>query len=845
MGPGVILRRPHLVATLNGDGRAIMLRAEGGAGKTMLVTDWLHSTNDSIPTVWITLDQNFRSPRAFWSRFAEALLGRNVIEAHGSLGRIATGEGLIDNAASLITDELAMNRAGLRLIVDDLHLLDDDGQAELAQLIARVPTMRFIGMSRSGTLLDSGPLASRLNTTILGSEQLTLSREELTQLAEGEPHEFSPSELAAIYEVTGGHVLTTRLSLTVTAQVGKSDTNIDLRSLLVSRIAEAIDIGTLFPGDGEVGIAYRSAIAPYVREDLATDLTGNPDAWRLIESFESKSLGTRSADNGYEIFTFHKAIHAALNAHAIRVMSPQELRTAYRIAAAHMTEWGDPVEAIRLLIGAGDYDEVWPVYVRHFSVLSIPRRDDLLPVLESIPDDVLARHGTLALALAVLISEHSGRPSPRVQKLVTWGLRWLNEQEEPPTDHTMERILYFTSYLAAYRTARQYPKATQQCNKIAEAINTLWNENPELARTTTFPLVIQMLITYILNGQFSSAIAVAEDNSDLLDQHLPRRNHRTAIVAYAHALRGEMPAARAPIESFPPADILPAWRQSLSAIGWNIATALSRLEAGDIPGAHEAMDPLEYRASFSEHWAIIFYVQGLTRLVNGDAAIGHAELAQALERSEGRIASPATWGRLSGVFADLSIATGDLAAAERILDAAPTSPLTELARARLTLMRGENDSALELTNSAARSGLAPRELVIAWLISAVAGRKLGLSDGVDSAVANAVTYLRRYGLTSPLAFIARGQIDDLLEAHGFPIPEHIGNPFGVAQGEALSSRERVVLRLLQTSATTSDIAQQLFVSTNTIKSQVRSIYRKLGVSRRAEAIEMAQKRGLV
>lgn len=57
--------------------------------------------------------------------------------------------------------------------------------------------------------------------------------------------------------------------------------------------------------------------------------------------------------------------------------------------------------------------------------------------------------------------------------------------------------------------------------------------------------------------------------------------------------------------------------------------------------------------------------------------------------------------------------------------------------------------------------------------------------------------------------------------------------------EPLSPQEQRVLRLLVAGQTYAEMAQALVVSPNTIKTQISSIYRKLGVSRRAEAIAMA------
>jgi LuxR family transcriptional regulator, maltose regulon positive regulatory protein len=69
-------------------------------------------------------------------------------------------------------------------------------------------------------------------------------------------------------------------------------------------------------------------------------------------------------------------------------------------------------------------------------------------------------------------------------------------------------------------------------------------------------------------------------------------------------------------------------------------------------------------------------------------------------------------------------------------------------------------------------------------------------------------------------------------------------PQNAVQGgpiEPLSRQEQRVLRLLVAGRTYAEMAQELIVSPNTVKTQISSIYRKLGVSRRAEAIAMASR----
>jgi LuxR family maltose regulon positive regulatory protein len=54
--------------------------------------------------------------------------------------------------------------------------------------------------------------------------------------------------------------------------------------------------------------------------------------------------------------------------------------------------------------------------------------------------------------------------------------------------------------------------------------------------------------------------------------------------------------------------------------------------------------------------------------------------------------------------------------------------------------------------------------------------------------------------------------------------------------EPLSTRERTILSYMETMLSTEEIASELFLSTNTVKTHAKSIYRKLGVSRRRQAV---------
>jgi LuxR family maltose regulon positive regulatory protein len=68
---------------------------------------------------------------------------------------------------------------------------------------------------------------------------------------------------------------------------------------------------------------------------------------------------------------------------------------------------------------------------------------------------------------------------------------------------------------------------------------------------------------------------------------------------------------------------------------------------------------------------------------------------------------------------------------------------------------------------------------------------------------------------------------------------------GVPGASSLTTAELRLLPLLATHLTFPEIGERLFVSRNTVKTQAISIYQKLGVSSRSEAIARARECGLL
>ena len=127
----------------------------------------------------------------------------------------------------------------------------------------------------------------------------------------------------------------------------------------------------------------------------------------------------------------------------------------------------------------------------------------------------------------------------------------------------------------------------------------------------------------------------------------------------------------------------------------------------------------------------------------------------------------------------------------------------------------------------------PLDLVDGLLALAPVVADLGDRDRAEELLAEAGALVAR--CPDPGALPAR--LGAALRATG-------GEPTAAA-GEALSERERTVLRLLTGTLTEREIGRELYLSFNTVHTHVRAVYRKLGVSSRAEAVARARETGLL
>jgi LuxR family maltose regulon positive regulatory protein len=255
-------------------------------------------------------------------------------------------------------------------------------------------------------------------------------------------------------------------------------------------------------------------------------------------------------------------------------------------------------------------------------------------------------------------------------------------------------------------------------------------------------------------------------------------------------------------------------------------------------------------------------MKGRLRAAQADPSGALAELGVARRVLAGWDPPRFLWSWLGATEAELQLATGDIEPARALIEeldaAGPVAAPEALTLARLRLAEGDPAGAISTLAPLLDDTLPAADLdarIRAWLLHALASHALEESDQAAVSLARAVELAepeehRRIFLDAGApgrALLAHYRhwidaswpfLDELAQASLDPAPAAV-SPMP-ALIEPLSERERVVLRYLPTMLTFVEIGSELFISVNTTKSHVRSIYRKLGVVGRRDAVRRAR-----
>ncbi len=210
-----------------------------------------------------------------------------------------------------------------------------------------------------------------------------------------------------------------------------------------------------------------------------------------------------------------------------------------------------------------------------------------------------------------------------------------------------------------------------------------------------------------------------------------------------------------------------------------------------------------------------------------------------LEPDERRWVTPLLTSAVSGLLALAHLDSGHPQAAAALISSIRTSAgqsaefastdAASLALGRWAQHRDDEEEALQHYVRVAHQSRFPRFRILAHLESAAVCGAIGSLETRDEHVAAADLLLARLDDPGRLLTSRRMSVASLSNA----------------EFEAFTDREREVLRLLESDRSRREIAAELYLSHNTVKTYVRRLYQKLDVSSRPAAVARARERGLL
>lgn len=322
-----------------------------------------------------------------------------------------------------------------------------------------------------------------------------------------------------------------------------------------------------------------------------------------------------------------------------------------------------------------------------------------------------------------------------------------------------------------------------------------------------------------------------------------------AALALLDALDGDLPSARA----------YAAQARELSPAGPDaelletVETVLALESADRTEAARRAAlpEPDERRAP-APQWVAATAARAMMHWLAGypGKALATLENAAAMHGREGR--TIAVRSSFAPLRAALQLALGHPDAAVAVLERDATRAVArQLGHARIELALGRHGAALAQLRAASTSPLPTRELAEAAALEAAALLRFSAGPRVDAIVDHLGALLTATGLRLPLRMLPGSdfaRVSEALAAAGYAEPlalDRLSPLLPEVAEETLTRRETAVLNALLEHPSHAAIAARLNVSVNTVKSQLRSVYRKLGVSTRDEAIAVALDRHLV
>jgi LuxR family maltose regulon positive regulatory protein len=800
------IRRPRLNSQLTElrPGDVMLVAAFAGSGKTTMLADW-YAQDRVVDGAWLALEARDNEPGRFAALVAHAL----GLEALGPQRRSRRGDALaIDRVLE------ALEAAGVPrvLVLDDAHeLTAPEALQALDQLVHRASSVLSVVIAtRADPPLPLRRLAVEGRLHQIRTDELALTLREAELLFEAHRLTLGRDEVRSLHDRTAGWAAGLRLA--ALALAGERDpsrfvadtvqTDAAMSEYLMEEVLQRL------PEDVQ-RFLLRTSVAQPLTVELAAILSDDPEAEEKLATLERTGLFVSRPDRPDGEYRFHALFDALLHAR-LRFQEPELERELCGRAAAWFDAHDMPAEAEASAFAAGDWQlgsrlacRRWIQRILRGLVYGV--EVDLPPAAPR--GDV----GELALLAAIDATMAGDR-----REAAMWRTRadaLLGRDRAEPTLSITRRFLdvFFgrafgvdARAIAACRALHEAELEAPGDTSLLHAIARL-REAEILLDTDDDEGTLRALLDARVRGNRAAAPWIVGDCD--------------ALIALIAAVRGRLDVC---------ATLFPQLQESAADMvdTLRLARALCDAQHGRLQSARA-----------------LLVAEPTSRSAAHAVRAGLAEAARRLEVPSDR--APHESGAGSAFAGYVRIALGSI-------DEAPPNTLErDVASARSLLARNRVAQVLELLGDGAGGGTEVhlRTRIEALTLVTIAADRTDDAALALSALRRALELAAPADLRAPfLAYTPTfGEVVDryswqlagetryavalLDDLHREELPAFL---------EPLTERERAVLDYLPTMMSNAEIAQQLLVSVNTVKTHLKAVYRKLGVERRRDAVIRAR-----
>lgn len=886
---GDLVARPRLLERLRRVGsRLTLVSAPAGFGKTTLLAEWLDATpGDDRAVAWVSLDPSDNEPARFWTYVVTALQGAVPTVGSGSLELLSSAPLSTDLGLTTLLNELAAAPGEVWLVLDDYHLVDDhDVGGGVAFLLEHLPPhVHFVLSTRADPDLPLARFRVRGELVEIRAADLRFTSDEAAEyLDEATGQHLSARDIEVLEARTEGWIAA--LQLAALSLQGREDVSTFIAQFagtdryLVDYLVEEV---LAHQPEPVCDFLLQTSVLDRLAGTLCDALTGRDDGSLMLTTLERVNLFLVPLDDRREWYRYHHLFADVLRARLL-AEQPDLVPLLHQRASRWYEAHDSAEEAVRHALAARDFDRA--AYLMEMAVPAIRRERRealLLGWLKALPDHCIRRSPVLSVLHGHMLLVSGDLDG--VEATLDDAERALAagpDGSAPPWADT-EELGTLPATIGVYRASLAQARG-DVAGTVEHARRALDLAGPgdHLARGSANGFLglaawAQGDVAAALET-FGQAVASLHASGNLVDEL-----SSTAVLADLWLAAGRPGKARR---------LYLGALQRADAAGERVARATSVLragiseidcEAGDLGAARQH---LERAAALGESAAMgesryRWYV-AMSRVAEAE---GNPQEAIALLDEAEQLYRPGFFPQvrpIAAMRARVWVANDNLSqaavwAAERGVsvtdDVAYLSEFDHLTLVRLLIARHRRrqdpaalDEAVRLLarlHAAAETSGRAGSLIEIQMLNALALDAQGHRPQALQSLAQAwVDAPEPEGYVR--LFLDEGApMVDLLRAaeHQGVAGDHAHRLLGLgaardgggvgarqraaSSSESLSDRELQVLRLLDSELSGPQIARELFVSPNTLRTHTKHIFTKLDVTNRRAAVRRAHERGLL